>query len=158
MILFLLFSSGLKSWAVNTENIITDFSEGKLRVLENRMTSYKAKIEILKPFIQNCNGVMSLEYLFLGAYSEMPIENIYDVWEIPPFGDLDHSHYRGLNSKRVDCLLISKTLSTETGKGTNFQIRYDNYIKPYADRLMQYGAKQFIIEGYGEIIKLEKAS
>ena len=39
-------------------------------------------------------------------------------------------------------------LSTGIGVATNWQIRYDNYIKPYANQLLNLGAKEYRIPGY----------
>ena len=39
---------------------------------------------------------------------------------------LNDSEYNGLRPDRIDCLLISNNLATNTGASTNFQIRYEN--------------------------------
>ena len=82
---------------------------------------------------------------------------IYDVMEIPPFGNLDDSVYDGLNVNRVDCLFISNTLSQgPTGRATNQTIRYKNYILAYELELLSLGASLYKLDGFGTAVILQK--
>jgi len=151
---FIFFSSGLNSWTRIIKDLSADISKGEVRIMERRPYSLKASFESLKPLIDGCQGMMSLEHKFLGAFSDIPLNKIYDVWEIPPFGSLGESAYQGLGPDRIDCLLISHKLSKDLGSATNFQIRYENYIEPYMRYLESIGAKIYDIEGYGQAIIL----
>ena len=99
---------------------------------------------------------MSLEPTFFGAFLDIPQSRVYAVWEIPPFGHLHSSPYKGLNPDRIDCVLVSTNLATGIGMATNYQIRYQNFIKPYVDQLISYGAVQYEIPFYGHAIVLQK--
>jgi len=92
-----------------------------------------------------------------GAFSKLPREKIYDIWEIPPYGTLDKSDYSGLTPERIDCLLISEGLQTRTGLATNIRVRYQNYIKPYMHELLRMGALSIEILGYGRAVILKSS-
>ena len=108
--------------------------------------------------VQNCRGIMSLEATMLGGYLNISHEKIYSIFEIPPFGNLGNSVYGGLEEGRIDCLLISPSLSTynPTANCNNANIRYKNYIEPFAKALLAKGAKQCKIANYGTAIILAK--
>ena len=69
---------------------------------------------------------MSNESLFFGAFFNISQRKFYSPWEIPPFGNLNNSNYNGLNTQRIDCVLISYQLENDIGAATNIQIRYQN--------------------------------
>ncbi len=142
-------------WAKLPNKIASDITMNKIQLLENRNeVSFKATYSKVQEAICDCKGIMSLESTFLGAFFDVPLNKIYDIWEIPPFGDLNNSPYKKLNPKRVDCILISKALETEVGMGTNVQIRYQNYIKPYVNKLKSIGAVTYTIPNFGQAIVL----
>jgi hypothetical protein len=102
---------------------------------------------------KNCEGILTMEHLILPIIIKNPNIKVYDIWEIPPFGNLDDSVYDGLNPNRVDCLFISDTLSKgQAGKATNQTIRYNNYIHPYELELLSNGASLYKINDYGRAI------
>lgn len=102
---------------------------------------------------KSCEGILTMEHLILPIIIKNPNIKIYDIWEIPPFGNLDDSVYDGLNPNRVDCLFISDTLSKgQAGKATNQTIRYNNYIHPYELELLSNGASLYKINDYGRAI------
>jgi len=153
--MFVLFSQGPLSWASIIQDVNADIKKGDIRILESRPNSYKASFELITPLASSCRGVMTLEYLFLGAFSPLPVSRIYDVWEIPPFGQLNQAHYNGLNPDRVNCVIVSQELVKSYGGGTNHQIRYDNYIEPYVNDLKRSGAKIVNLENFGYAVILE---
>ncbi len=116
----------------------------------------KASFNELEGAIKQKNGVLSLEHTFFGAFTDMPLKNIYDVWEIPPFGRLGQPGYNGLTSKRVDCVLVSHELSTGIGCATNHQIRYQNHIKPFINQMISSGASYQVIPQYGYVVFFTK--
>ena len=87
----------------------------------------------------------------------VPLDRVYDVWEIPPFGQLGESVYDGLRPDRVDCVLVSDSLTTVVGYATNCQIRYQNYVKPYVEQLQDVGARTYEIQGFGKAVILPKS-
>ena len=93
---------------------------------------------------------MSVENLFLGTFVNKDI-NYYSVFEIPPFGNLSNNDnsYNGLNLNRINCIFVSNQLDVMVGAGTNVELRYKNYIKPYINRLIKNGAIKYIVPNYG---------
>jgi hypothetical protein len=104
----------------------------------------------------NCSGIMTMEHNLMAVIFSGKDTKIYDIWEIPPFGNLNDSVYGGLYSNRVDCLFISNNLSQgPTGKATNQTVRYKSYIQPYELELLSLGASLYKIEGYGRAVILK---
>lgn len=154
-VMVILFSNGLINWMAIGNDISLDIRQGDIRVLDRRDYIVQSFDEI-EQITTNCQGVMLLEANGYGAFSKLPREAIYDIWEIPPYGSLDESDYNGLNVDRIDCLFISNLLqSTEDqGSGTNFGIRYQNYIQPYEQELLRNGASTIEIPGFGRAVIL----
>ena len=121
--------------------------------MESRPFSMKASFKSLNSLVQGRNGCMAFENTFVGAFLNIPLEKIYDVQEIPTFGHLADSVYNGLNPNRIDCLLISKQLSSSEHRV--IKIQYENYIKPYADMLINMAAIEYKIPNYGSAIILK---
>lgn len=146
-------------WSSLLKNVANDVKKQDLKIMENRsdfyVSSMKASYAQINSLIKNCHGVMSLEYTFLGAYLDIPVNNIYDVWEIPPFGKLGDPIYQGLRPDRINCLFISRELDLYEGHATNYQIRYQNYIKPYREKLLSLGAIEYDLPTYGKIVILK---
>ena len=150
----IIFSSGLIGWKGIAKDILSDIENKEIKVMERRPDSFKATFKAIELLIYNCRGLLSLEHDFVGAFMDIPLAKVYDFLEIPPFGQLNNSDYQGLYPERVDCLLISRELSEGVGLGTNHQIRYENYIGPYAEYLEGSGATVHKIQGFGEVVKL----
>ncbi len=156
ILLLVIFSQiNVLSWADILRNACHDIGRGQLHLLEKRGDSLKAAMPTIKPIIQSCRGIMSWESAFLGAFLDIPQNRVYAIWEIPPFGQLGHSVYNGLNPERIDCVIVDTSLATAVGYGTNIQIRYQNYIRPYVDQLISYGAVKYEIPSYGYAIVLQ---
>jgi hypothetical protein len=151
-----LFSSGLSKWTALAGDAIQDFRQGTVRVLENRGSlSMKASFEELHSIVQGCSGVLSWEHTFAAAFLDVPLNGVYDIMEIPPFGRLGESDYDGLRPDRVDCVLVSDRLATAIGHGTDIKIRYDGYIKPYVEQLKEMGADVYDVDRYGQVVVLK---
>lgn len=144
-----LFSSGITNWTALSSNLVDDFKENKIKVLETRPYSMKASFAKLNSIAEHKRGILSLEHAFMGAFLKVPLKNIYDIWEIPPFGRFGQLAYNGLKTSRIDCVFVSNELATGIGCGTNYQIRYQNYIKPYVNKLIANGAIRQVIPRYG---------
>lgn len=136
-------------------NFIKDVHSRDIRIMENRVYSMKATFGRLQPLIQDCSGIMALEHTFIGAFMNLPLDRVYDVWEIPPFGYLGNTVYKGLSPQRIDCIFISRQLAVSPGGGINSQIRYQNYIRPYVKQLQDQGAIIYEIGDLGMLVKLE---
>lgn len=150
------FSRGVPAWGQIMQDVARDIQNQRLKVLEEPGISMKESFLCLDSLISGCHGVMSLEPLFLGAHMGIPLQRIYDPWEIPPFGEWGGSSYDGLSPERIDCVLVSSGMATTIGAATNIQIRYQNYVKPYIKNLKERGAKVYPIDTYGEAIILQK--
>ena len=141
-------------WKKLFDKISNKQNESNYKIMESDPFSMKASHNNLIKLTENCKGIMMLETTFLGAFSTQNINSIYSIWEIPPFGKLDDSNYMGLNKNRIDCLLISSNLANGIGAATNIQLRYKNYIKPYANYLKSIGAIDHEISSFGNAIIL----
>lgn len=150
----ILFSSGITDWQKIICNFTDDIRKGDVRILESRPYSMKASFMKLIPLVEESKGIMVFEHTFVASFIQVPLERVFDIMEIPPFGSLDNSVYKGLTPKRINCLLISRNLINEVGIATNSQLRYENYIKPYAEKLKSLGAKVYRIEEFGDVVIL----
>ena len=155
-IYFLMFFSFLsffnfEHWGMATKNMIKQLNKNNYEVLSNKSNFLLSKsFKTLKNVSINCKGLMSLENLFLGSFVNKDI-NYYSVFEIPPFGTLTNNNnlYNGLNQNRINCIFVSKQLDVAIGAGTNVELRYKNYIKPYVNQLIKNGAIKYIVPNYG---------
>lgn len=153
-----LFSNGATRWLNLIGAVAGDARQGTVTGLESRTVSMKRAFPLLDARVQGCKGVLSFEHTFVGAFLNVPLDRVYDIWEIPPFGRLGDSGYRGLRPDRIDCVLVSDELATSVTMGTNNQIRYQNYIKPYVEQLKTLGATTYEIPRFGTAIILPKSS
>ena len=155
MLFFLTFlSPGFADWQIILKDFVADARKNEIRILQARPYSLKANFYEFKTLVNKCRGVISLEHWFIGAFTGISLDRVYDIWEIPPFGYFAESDYNGLNPERIDCILISDDLSENIGYGTNYQLRYQNYIEPYARYLEDRGAKSYDIEEFGKAVIL----
>lgn len=151
-------SHGPTRWVYSIKIIMRDVHHGEIRVMEDRPYSMKASFKALEPLVRDCKGVLSLdEGPFIGAFMNVPLDRVYDVLEIPPFGHLGDSVYDGLRPDRIDCVLVSDRLATGVAYGANWQPRYLNYVKPYVGQLQHMGATTYEIQGIGQAIMLPRS-
>jgi hypothetical protein len=150
----ILCSNGPRRWAERARSLIGDIRTGDLHVLEGRPLSMKASFSTLEPLVQSCKGVLSLEHTFVGAFMDVPLERVHDVWELPPFGRFGQRADSGLRPEHIDCVLVSDELATGVGKATNYQLRYQSYLKPYTDYLVSLGADTHEVPGFGRAVIL----
>lgn len=157
-LLIIIFSRGGIDWFKTAINISRDITQGTLSVLQDRPSSMVLAKSQIAPLIENCKGIISLEHSFWAAFTNKPVDQFYDVWEIPPFGSLGHSPYDGLRPDRVDCVIVSNNLrmSSIEGGATNARIRYDQYIEPYVEQLNNLGARTYRIGSYGTLTILRQ--
>ena len=149
--LFLSFTPAIGSWI----NIMSDAITGPKIMTADNFSFLNSKDKILS-LGSNCNGVMTMEHNIMAIIFSGKDTKVYDIWEIPPFGNLNDSVYDGLNSNRVNCLFISDGLSKgPTGYATNQTIRYKNYIQLYEVELISAGASTYKIDGYGRAVILK---
>lgn len=147
-VMFLSFTPATSLWI----DIIRDAATEPKIMTDDNFSFLNSKDKILG-LGDNCNGIMTMEHNLMEIIFSDYDTKIYDIWEIPPFGNFDDSVYDGLDMNRVDCLFISNNLSQgPTGKATNQTIRYRNYIHPYELELLSAGALLYKIDGYGKVI------
>ena len=130
------------------------FLSEKIRIHSYINDSLRDPYNEIHSLIKDCNGIMAYENIFLGAFMDVDLDKLYDVLEIPPFGNYGNSEYDGLNIERIDCLFISNVLDGPGPPGWyyNEKMRYTNYILPYLDELILLGAQELIIPNYGKAI------
>ncbi|MFA5147142.1 MAG: hypothetical protein WC515_07200 [Candidatus Omnitrophota bacterium] len=149
-LLLIFFSNGPIHWSKITGDLAEDVRHRDVRIMETRPYSIGASFRTLEELARPAKGIMALESAFIGAFMSVPLDRVYDIWEIPPFGRFGSSDYNGLRPDRIDRVFVSHRLATDTGKGTNMQIRYDNYILPYTEALSAEGAHIYDIEKFGK--------
>lgn len=147
-------SGGPEQWAGLGRDLVEDIHRDDVRVMESRPGSLKASSQAIGSLIHDCRGVMSLDHTFLAAFIKPPAGRVYDIWEIPPFGSLGDSVYDGLRPDRVDCLVISRDLTSPGSLGSNSLIRYQRYIAPYVEQLRALGAQTHEIQELGWVVTL----
>lgn len=151
--LIIVFSNGTSNWLHLTTGLAGDLVRKEARILQ-APNYIKGSFTQVNRLTQGCKGIMAFEHTFIGAFTVIPLDKVYDVWEIPPFGQLDNSVYSGLTTERVDCLLISNELKSGGGFANNQQVRYQDYIKPYVEKLRNLGAHTYELAKFGEMVTL----
>jgi hypothetical protein len=159
-----IFAQGIVSrwvpgWIYSINNLISDVKAKNLRIMEfqdDSHASMKGSYENIVGYLKECDGIMTLESTFFGAFMKYPYEKIYDTMEIPPFGKYGDGSYSGLNPDRVNCVFVSRDMVFEIGYATNLQMRVQNHIAPYVDYLLSQGAKGYDIENYGRVFIFPK--
>lgn len=142
-------------WTETAAALAADAKAGRFPVMVSAENSLFAARGELESLTASCRGVMSLENMFFAGFTRVPLSNIRDVLEIPPFGRYGGGDYAGLSPETADCLFISPDLSTGYGAPLNHHPRYRDYIKPYAEALRAAGARVVPIAG-GELILAAK--
>lgn len=162
-LMLVILSNGITNWITAVNVSAGDIRRGEIHVLERGFprtpepsSSMKMSFETWAPLLSECKGILALEHTFVGAFANVSLDKVYDVWEIPPFGHLGDSVYNGLRPDRIDCVLVSEVLATGIGMGTNHQIRYENYIKPYVYELRRLGAATYDIPRFGQAVILSR--
>ena len=153
-------STGATAWAGLARDFVDDARRGDIRVLEysedGGRLSMKASFEEIKPLVASCAGIMTREHTFIAAFMDVPLDRLYDIMEIPPFGRLGDSEYDGLRPDRIDCVLVSDLFATKIGGYNNLQMRYENYVEPYVQQLKEMGATTYDVERFGQAVILPK--
>ncbi len=95
--------------------------------------------------LKSCKGIMMTnQATFIGAFTDIPIDRVYSIFEIPPFGRLGDKAYNGLRPDRIDCLLMTPDeIEQETQSLTTTRSRYLNYVVPYIEYLKSKGANTY---------------
>ena len=151
-----LLANGSTGWSEMAGDLVDDVRQGEVQVLvDGGPVSMKASFTELEPLVENCRGILTLEHTFVAAFMDIPVERVYDISEIPPFGQLGDSDYDGLRPDRIDCVLVSERLATGIGHATNIQLRYDGYIEPYVEQLKELGAEVHDVDRFGQVIVLK---
>lgn len=107
-------------------------------------------------YSRDCAGIMALESAFFGAFAQDEHQQVFSVFEIPPFGTLHSGEYFGFENNRIDCVFISDQLATSVGSGTTVNTRYKDYIFPYSREMLIGGGVEVDIPHYGRLVKSPK--
>ena len=147
-------SSSQPSWPLLLSRIRDDLQNGELAILESRQENgqpqaIKGNVNELQHIARTCHGIMTLEHTLIAAFIDIPIDQVYDIWEIPPFDTYNHSTYNKLTPDRINCIFVSKEMRSRIGTATNINLRYKNYVLPYAEHLLKENAKSIVLKGYG---------
>ncbi|MFH2204189.1 MAG: hypothetical protein ABIJ96_13805 [Elusimicrobiota bacterium] len=152
----LLLSDGGLRWPAIAQEAVRD--PGSLTVIRKKPSSRNIPYQELRRLAHGCGGILSQEILFFGAFLDVPIERLYDPWEIPPFGHLGDPGYAGLRPERIDCVFESQAMVEIIGSATNLRLRYDGHIRPYIDHLIELGAEVTMLPNYGRVVRLKPAA
>ena len=150
-VLFLSFTPATSHWIEISRNVLVG-----PKVLKNDNFSFISSKDRIISLGANCIGIMALEHQIMSIIFSKSNTVIYDISEIPPFGNLNNSEYDGLNLNRIDCLFISNKLSKGVSRATNRTLRFKNFIQPYEIELLSSGASSHTIGGFGKVIILQK--
>ncbi len=148
--------SGIVLWKDIVVDGIQDSIHADLHLLraspEKDYGSLTAALPELQTLVRSCREIVLVEKPFLAAFTDISISNIHDVFSLPPFGRYDNSDVSLLNPERVNCLFISRQASQDIGYGTNIHMRYERYLVPYKEALLQRGAQVIPVESLGEFV------
>jgi len=156
-VFLILFSSALTFWPDLARDVARDVRDGTVQVLgETAAGSPGDSLAVIQPLVSGCQGLLTMEHKFFGGFMDLPTSNIYDVFEVPPFGTLSDPAYPGLNPGRIDCVAVSDKLASATGRNVNIKLRYQNYVEPYVKQLQEAGAVTHQIQDYGHVVVLPR--
>ena len=146
------FSSGLTRWST----VAAEASTPAFWLHPHGLKEYLGGLSSITRHVSSCRGIMAIEVAFIGAFSSIPVNHLYAIYEIPPFGRLDSGDYDGLRPDRIDCLVIN-THEVRRGQATftTRWSRYENYIVPYARRLEAMGARRIHLPPDIELVVLK---
>ncbi|MDD2751983.1 MAG: hypothetical protein PHN59_02515 [Candidatus Omnitrophica bacterium] len=97
--------------------------------------------------------VLALEDTWIKAFSNVDLDNIYNVFSLPPFEDASGETRQFLNS--LDQIWVSNEWARpEASVGTQSYLRYLLHIRPFLKDLQDKGYTVQEIKGYGKIYYL----
>jgi len=116
----------------------------------------------VREILKDCRGMMMTnDYRVLAAFSDIPFDRLFTIFEIPPFGSYGDSVYDGLRPDRINCVYISeREVQPGTKSMTSKWSRNKDYLVPYVAYLKSKGAKTYDfdfggLEGKVHITKLD---
>jgi hypothetical protein len=165
IIVILTFFSPFRQSFASFQALYEGLQKGETKILEGENTSLKGAFPAIQKLLTTCHGVITYEHNFFGAFTKVPVENLYSIWEIPPFGSYlsRDGAYKGLTKERINCVFISKNFESTSrtksgprncGHGNDAGSRYTNYVLPYSKHLLKQGAQVYEIPKYGRAIIL----
>jgi len=113
----------------------------------------------IKQMTRSCKNVLTYEHNFFASFIATPDQNVTDIWTFPPYGNLKATTpavARAINS--IDCIFISDDLKQSIGYGTNSRLRYKNYVRPLADKLILDSGTIYKFSNNSELILSENAA
>ncbi len=144
---------GLLAWAHGESIMLLGSREPLGSIEDNKGVSMRRAYSFLAPLASICGaGVMTMEHTFVGAFIDIPLNALHEIWEVPPFGEYGDDNYKGLHLNRVPCLFVSENLRSGWGNATNPRPRFRAYIGPYFDDLVRKGARVIDVPEYGAVL------
>ncbi len=100
-------------------------------------------------------AVLTREYTWVMAFTEVKLDNVYQIWSLPPFPDLSGETEKKLRG--LDAIFVSFWLeSARPNPGTQTYPRYIFHLKPFLEKARREGWKEEKIRGYGTIYLKEE--
>lgn len=95
--------------------------------------------------------VLALEDLWIKAHMDVNLENVFNVFYLPPFADSSGTTEKWLNS--MDEIWVSTDLTApRSSVSTQSYLRYDLHIRPFLKKVSDNNTwKGRVIKGYGEV-------
>ncbi len=105
----------------------------------------------LKSTLDEQTRVLALEDIWIKAHTKVNVENVFNVFFLPPFQDPGDEVKNWLSG--LDAIWVSRDLSTErTSVSTQEFLRYERNIRPFLEKAL--AARTWAVEpveGYGEV-------
>jgi len=100
--------------------------------------------------------ILSKEHHFLMAFSDVPLDHIYQIWSLPPYKE--HSEKIVRLFENINIIWVNDNWIKENASmATQTYIRYLYYVKPFLDKAVKRGWKEKTIKHFGKVyIKPEK--
>ena len=110
----------------------------------------------LQKHLPENSKVLAREYTWVMAFTDVKLDNIYQIWSIPPVADPSGKTEEKLRS--MDLILVSSLLQSDRPNiGTQTYPRYIFHIKPFLEKTRREGWTEEKIAGYGTIYRKDKS-
>ena len=154
ILLLVVFSN--HSWKQLISDFLIDINQHEVRILESHgpedMYGYdysmKASFEQLHSLTRDCKGILTIEYLFFGAFI-LPHDRVHSMW-------ISDYTKKSIQQNSIDCVLLSNYLMSLIPHHQDVTYNYENFIKPYVLKIKELGAETYQIPQYGEAVILKR--
>ena len=119
-------------------------------------TDYEKKVSMnlaykeLFSTISSKSRILGTENHFLMAFSDIPIDHIYQTWSLPPYKE--HSEEIVRFFEKLNIIWVNDNwIKGNASMATQSYIRYLYYVKPFLDKAVKRGWKEKTIKYYGKV-------